>query len=61
MPKRRINGATFERRLRAIQERIAKERDALRELLSEAEDLADAADSAIENIEIAVDRIRELV
>lgn len=50
--------------IRELEERkvaIANERDKLRELLSDLEQLEDNCDEAIENIDRAIDAISELV
>lgn len=45
--------------LNKIQDRMAKERDNLRTLFSEIEDLTDISSDAIDNIEYAIDRLSE--
>lgn len=48
-------------RLRKIEKAMADERDKLRELQDEIEELADAADSGLLALEEAIDRFSELV
>lgn len=51
--------ATIQRLVKKHTDRIAKERDALRDLISDAEDIVDNCDQAIENLESAVDKLSE--
>ena len=53
--------AAVKRKLVAAQRRIAKERDALRDLISDAEGLADSCDRADGNLQDAIDALSELV
>lgn len=51
----------FIKKLQECKEKIAAERDKLRDLISEAEDLADSAHRAIDCMEEAADYLSELV
>jgi hypothetical protein len=48
------------RKLKSQQARIAKDRDALRELLSEFEVVADDADEAVDSLECAIDALSRM-
>jgi len=52
---------TFIVKLEASKKKLAKERDALRDLISEYEDIAESADSAIQDIENAIDTLSQYV
>lgn len=49
------------RRINKCKERIAHERDVLRDLLSEAEEIVTSADDAVDSMTYAADRLSELL
>lgn len=52
--------ASFERKLKAIQARIAKNRDELRTLIGDAKELRYDCDEALEDIQTALDALSRL-
>ena len=53
--------AELTKRLKLAMTDLAKVRDELRDVQSEAEDLADCADDAHESLELTIERLSELV
>jgi len=56
-----ISKKQFNKQLAVIKRRIDKDRDDLRELMSEAEDILDANERAAEALQDAVDSLSEFV
>jgi ABC-type transporter Mla subunit MlaD len=54
---RKTTVASLTRQIHACEERIAKERDKLRELISNASAIADDCDDAIDDLERAADTL----
>ncbi len=51
----------FDKKIKALTAKIAKDRDALRDLISEVEDITECCDRAIESLESAADSLSELL
>lgn len=59
--KLRASFTAFDKQAKDIIERIAKERDRLRALLSEYEDILQSADNANDDFEEALDRLSQFL
>lgn len=55
------NMGSIKKDIERCKERLAKDRDALRELIAEAQDIEECASDAIDQLEYAADRLSEVL